>query len=236
VRHAITPSAIVAIEPGELLQSEGFAGLVDYDMVLVTPARVERTIAQDPFLEKRRHFRPAVIDDPALAAALRNLARALAEPLLRPARVDELLTSFLARAFKRACNPEGGRGEPASIDLAVARARDAIAARFAEKLRLDEIAAIGGVSKFHLERAFHARMGVPVYQYLKRVRVSRALEQIRQGARPLDVSTRVGFADQPHITRVFQQELGFTPRQYGLGRGATSVGTPGPRPRLHQAA
>lgn len=232
VRHAVTSSGVVVIEPGELLLSEGLAAPVDYDMVLVTPARLERILGGDPSLDRRRHFRPAVIDDPVLAASLGRLAQALAEPLLHPARVEELLTSFLGRTFRRACTPDPAL-ESASIDRAVARAREAVSKRFSEKLRLDEIAAIGGVSKFHLERAFHARIGVPVYQYLKRVRVAGALEQIRQGGRPLDVSRRVGFADQPHMTRVFQQELGLTPRQYGLGRGPLEVGTPGPRARLH---
>ena len=64
--------------------------------------------------------------------------------------------------------------------------------------------------------------GLPIHQFLKRVRIARALALLRQGERPASVARAVGFADQPHLTRVFRSELGFTPRQYWAAARRTS--------------
>jgi AraC-like DNA-binding protein len=92
--------------------------------------------------------------------------------------------------------------------------RTVVEQRFAERLTLDDLARETGFSKFYLERSFNERYGLPIHQFLKRVRIARALALLRQGERPASVARAVGFADQPHLTRVFRSELGFTPRQY----------------------
>jgi AraC-like DNA-binding protein len=44
---------------------------------------------------------------------------------------------------------------------------------------------------------------------------------LRSGVRPSVVSKKVGFADQPHMTRVFRDELGVTPRRFWVATSAT---------------
>lgn len=89
--------------------------------------------------------------------------------------------------------------------------------RYPHQVHLDDLAEACALSKFHLARRFSAGCGVSPYQMLKRIRVARALELLRLGRRPSDVAPAVGFADQSHMTRVFRQQLGFTPGAYGRG-------------------
>jgi AraC-like DNA-binding protein len=103
--------------------------------------------------------------------------------------------------------------------LRVQRAKELVEARYAEHLSLDIIAKEAGISKFQLSRSFHERVGLPLYKYLKKVRVAHAVELLQSGYRPSEVARKVGFADQPHLTRVFRQELGNTPRHYYEARG-----------------
>jgi AraC-like DNA-binding protein len=107
----------------------------------------------------------------------------------------------------------GGPRMSLSTGAAVRKAKELIESRYAENLPLDVLARETGRSKFFLARKFRRQYGQPVHQYLKRVRVERALDLLRQGMRPIAVATQVGFADQAHMTRVFRAQLGCTPGQ-----------------------
>jgi AraC-like DNA-binding protein len=96
-------------------------------------------------------------------------------------------------------------------DGAVRRARRFIEEHSSEALSLDAVATCAGRSKFHLERTFAARLGIPIWEYVRLVRVERALELLRDGGRPADVCRATGFADQAHLTRSFRALIGITP-------------------------
>ena len=70
--------------------------------------------------------------------------------------------------------------------------RTVVEARFAERLTLDDLARETGFSKFYLERSFNERFGLPIDQFLKRVRIARALALLRRGERPASVARAVG--------------------------------------------
>ena len=59
------------------------------------------------------------------------------------------------------------------------------------RLTLDDLARETGFSKFYLERSFNDRYGLPIHQFLKRVRIARALALLRQGERPAAVAKAV---------------------------------------------
>jgi AraC-like DNA-binding protein len=114
----------------------------------------------------------------------------------------------------------------------VRRARELIEEYYREPLTLDRVAAAASLSKFHLERAFKAAYGVPMYRYLKRVRIGRALDLLRAGRRPADVASALGLADQSHLSRLMREELGLTPGQVARGTGP-SPATNRPSARAH---
>lgn len=87
-----------------------------------------------------------------------------------------------------------------------------LARRYSEKLTLDEIGRRVGVSPFHLSRTFSDEVGVPIHQYLRRLRLRTALELMSQRPRDLSwVALEAGFASHSHFTTAFAAEYGIPP-------------------------
>lgn len=207
-------ASTVLIEPGELQAAVRVAGPVDLDFLLIDPAAAQREFDRDLMDEQRpHHFANARLEDVALVGQLRRLWRAILDPRADEIEQQVLFRTYLHAIFDRA----GSRARPQQntrCEQALERIRKVIHDRHAERLTLDGFAAETGFSKFYLERSFHDRFGLPIHQYLKKVRISRALDLLRKGIRPSVVSKKVGFADQPHMTRVFRDDLGITPRRF----------------------
>ncbi|MDY7105808.1 MAG: AraC family transcriptional regulator [Actinomycetota bacterium] len=87
--------------------------------------------------------------------------------------------------------------------------------RFAESLRVDDLAAAAGMSRQQLERRMRRTMGVSAKQYVLRVRLDEATRLLATTALPIaEVATRCGFYDQAALTRRFRRAVGMTPRRY----------------------
>lgn len=72
-----------------------------------------------------------------------------------------------------------------------------------------------GLSAYHFARLFRQTTGESPHQYVVRQRVERAQWLLRTTDTPLaDIATESGFATQSHLTTVFNQRLGLTPRAY----------------------
>jgi AraC-like DNA-binding protein len=217
----LTLATTLLIEPQELQTTTRTAGPADLDFMLINPGTVQREFDRDLFDEERpHHFGQSRLEDVALVGHFRRLWRAILDPQSGEVEQQSLLRTYLRSLFERAgtrvAEPQGTRCE-----IALERIRSLIQERHAERLTLDGFATETGFSKFYLERSFHERFGLPIHQYLKKVRVSRALDMLRSGVRPSVVSKKVGFADQPHMTRVFRDELGVTPRRFWAATSAT---------------
>ncbi len=217
----LTPTTTLLVEPGELQASAQINAPCDLDLILVAPETVQREFDRDLSDEQRTHrFASHRLEDLGLVGHFRRLWQALSDPQANPVEQQSLLRTYLHAVFDRA----GSRSQPSQAtrcEKALEQIRTMINTRHQERLTLDAFALETGFSKFYLERSFHERFGLPIHQYLKKVRVSRALDMLRKGIRPSVVSTKVGFADQPHMTRVFRDELGITPRKFFTAVNAT---------------
>lgn len=108
---------------------------------------------------------------------------------------------------------EGSPGEGTAVPSgSLTRAREYLHAHFREQVRLDELAAVAGISRFHLAHAFQRELGLPPHAYQNALRVAEARLQLRAGIRPANVD--VGFADQSHLTRHFKRVFGINPAEY----------------------
>jgi AraC family transcriptional regulator len=80
------------------------------------------------------------------------------------------------------------------------------------ELSLSDIADGCGVSKFHMARAFEARVGMPVMQYVRARRLSNAAERLAQGAADiLKVALDTGYASHEAFSRAFKAQFDRTP-------------------------
>lgn len=119
----------------------------------------------------------------------------------------QLLLALLGLADARAV----GLDEPRwTRDL-----RDALNDQWGENLSLAELAAIARMHPVSLCKAFPKRFGCSMGEYVRRVRVGRAVALIRGGNRSLtEVAHACGFYDQSHFTRTFRRMTGFSPSAF----------------------
>jgi AraC family transcriptional regulator len=87
-----------------------------------------------------------------------------------------------------------------------------IESHLAEALSLDEIAAIGGVSRFHMVRAFAAATGLSVMRYVRARRLTEAARALAGGAPDiLALALEADYGSHEAFTRAFREHFGVTP-------------------------
>lgn len=87
-----------------------------------------------------------------------------------------------------------------------------IESHFAQELSLDDIAAIAGVSRFQLVRAFGYATGTSVMRYVRARRLTEAARALAGGAPDiLTVALDAGYGSHEAFTRAFRDQFGTTP-------------------------
>ena len=90
-----------------------------------------------------------------------------------------------------------------------------VARNYAERLAVPDLAERAGLSVSQFERNFKRVFGMTPRQYIQRVRISAACEQLVASDRPAgDVALECGFYDQSYFTKQFRRFLGETPSAY----------------------
>jgi AraC family transcriptional regulator len=90
-----------------------------------------------------------------------------------------------------------------------------IHAHLEQRLTLQEIAAVTGMSQYYFSRLFKQSMGVTVHQYVTQQRIERAKQLLKLRQLPLaEIAIRCGFADQSHFTKSFRKLVGVSPKVY----------------------
>jgi AraC family transcriptional regulator len=96
-----------------------------------------------------------------------------------------------------------------------------IESHLAEPLALDEIARVGGVSRFHMVRAFAAATGFPVMRYVRARRLTEAARRLTSGAPDiLSLALEADYGSHEAFTRAFRDHFGLTPEAV---RAATRI-------------
>jgi AraC family transcriptional regulator len=122
--------------------------------------------------------------------------------------VESLLAELMAAAARI---PRETSYRPAWLSRIVER----LAVEYAERLTLDELSREAGVHPVHLSRVFRKCVGEGIGEYVHRLRVRAACEQILHPEISIaEVSLALGFADQSHFTRAFRRVTGITPAAF----------------------
>lgn len=82
---------------------------------------------------------------------------------------------------------------------------------------LEALAREVGVSPFYLSRIFSRTMGIPLNQYLRRLRLERAAELLRSGEYNVtEAAYEVGYNSLSHFSAAFHQQFGICPGLYPI--------------------
>jgi len=129
-------------------------------------------------------------------------------------REHELLIAVFAELFRRH-GSGGGRLEPAPRDRTRAdKVIEVMRSRYRESLRLDELAAVAGLTSFQLLGLFRRTVGLTPHAYLIKTRLAVACRYLRRGYPLAESALAAGFCDQSALTRHFKRWYGITPLQF----------------------
>lgn len=151
---------------------------------------------------------------------LYHLAQAMLPALQRPDIANRLFVDHLLWAMCSHAMQHYGRARPAAgkpcarlTPLQLRLAKELIASQLGNDLSVERIAQECSLSRSHFSRAFKQATGVAPHTWLLHMRVERAKSLLLE--QPMIAMARIaqdcGFADQPHLTRVFTRLVGEPP-------------------------
>jgi AraC-like DNA-binding protein len=164
-------------------------------------------------VDGNRYFSSPHATDRQLAEAFGTLSASLAQAPAESLRAESLMRAFLGTMLARhGERPQPGRESARAVGAAaLARVKDYIRTYHAHDITVADLAAVAGLSRAHLTRAFTAAYHMPPHVYLNAVRIAQAQALIRRGTPLATVALECGFADQSHLTRRFKGSVGVTP-------------------------
>lgn len=155
-------------------------------------------------------FGDVVQHDAARAQRVTTLLDALwttDEPLAFDGHLLALLDAFRDQA--RTARPASREATPRFADVI-----DYLRANLAQRVTLDELAGVAGLSPFHFLRAFRDHHHATPQQMLMAMRLFEAKRRLADGEAPAHVAAEVGLSDQAHLTRAFARRYAVTPARY----------------------
>lgn len=99
------------------------------------------------------------------------------------------------------------------------RALDYLEENLDGEISLEELGRLAGCSSYHFQRMFSYLAGVPLKEYIRRRRMTRAAADLRAGDKVLDVALRYSYDSPTAFNRAFQAVHGVPPslaRQDGI--------------------
>jgi len=104
----------------------------------------------------------------------------------------------------------------ASLDLPerLGAAVDYLESALGDRVDLGRAAQRAGFSRWHFMRMFQAAAGMPVAEYVRRRRLSRAAEALAAGHPVVESALEWGYGSQAAFTRAFSREFGVPPAAF----------------------
>jgi AraC-like DNA-binding protein len=217
-RHMTPTDHVFLVNPGEVHTGEAAtAGGYVYRTMYPRIALMEQVLGRGA-----PAFRDAVVHDAVLSRILKKFHAEVARQGSSLA-IESWLLRALARTLDRygEASTSSASRRVGQEHQAVRRAREYLDACFADDVSLSRLAAIAGLSPFHLARVFEHEVGLPPHVYLETVRIARSRVLLESGRPIADVALDVGYADQSHFTHRFKRVMGMAPGQYVRERIAT---------------
>lgn len=123
--------------------------------------------------------------------------------------VEGLVFEILAEASRIKSTSE--RKSPSWLE----QVKEFLHDNFSESFVMEDVAEVAGVHPVHLARVFREQHGLTIGEYVRRLRLEFARQQISTTETPLsEIAVASGFSDQSHLTRTFRSVFGLTPSRY----------------------
>ncbi len=238
-RHIHEDYAVGVIEDGamgfryrgaELVASKGLVNLVvpgeahdghpavdggwSYRMFYLPAELLMKAAGEISSRPEQPYFREGVLNDPALAGQIMQVHRSLEQGTASSLEMETMLLELLVSWISRHADDSASLCEPGSEHRSVNMAREFMEDCFSSDVSLEQLAALGGLSRFHFLRVFEKGTGITPHAYLMQIRARRAKSMLETSMRLADIAAACGFCDQSHLNRHFSRQFGITPGRY----------------------
>lgn len=86
---------------------------------------------------------------------------------------------------------------------------------YKEKITLDTVSKVSGLSKYYLAHEFHKHVGVTIVEYLNHIRCENAKRLLQENQMSIaDISVACGYPNPPYFTKTFLRNTGMRPKEY----------------------
>jgi AraC-like DNA-binding protein len=207
------PGDVISVNPGELHDGHPVNGAARrWRIIYFDPAALTRHFVPDAAREIE--FVSPNLRDCDLGGWVNLLFNRLSDGVGQLG-VEEIVIHLVRRLTPQR-RPEG---DARKYSTPVRKARERIDDDPSSQISLTELAALSGISRYQIVRAFARELGVTPYAYVIQSRVRLARQLLMNGDTLADTALRAGFADQSHLTRAFARQFGIPPGRY-LAAGA----------------
>ncbi len=149
------------------------------------------------------------LDETEIEKLNRGVAAIMAKGLFRASETVKHIQAVLER--------QHALGNP--TQRLVRRAMGFLHAHYAEPLTREQIAAHVNISPDYLTDCFRQEVGVTPMVYLNRYRLKQARDLLENSDTKItQIALAVGFSESAHFTRMFQREVGVSPKEWRKGK------------------
>lgn len=86
---------------------------------------------------------------------------------------------------------------------------------YREKLTSTDLEKQFDMNFVYLNRLFKKQNGMPVFTYLNKIRIDKAVELLISGhTKSFEIARAVGYSDEYYFSKVFKKQLGISPQNY----------------------
>ena len=200
-----SPGGIMLFRPEQL--HDGCSGDktgLEYVMSYIPRQLFEQVSGNNDVLK----FSSPIIYDRKLAETIIQLTRSI-----EAGHGELLISELIMNVINRSAETDDELRTPKNYK-AVRQAIEMMHDNFEAPLKLDEICAEVGMSKFHFIRQFKAIKGLSPYQFFLGRRIEQAKKYIDEGKELYAVMLECGFYDLSHFNRQFKSVYGLTAHAY----------------------
>lgn len=151
---------------------------------------------------------------PSMVAAAHALLVSTHTGVIRRAYFQAKIVELLCDMFQVLGGNTAAETTPSRVVAQLESVRERIHQQFSLPLTVPELAHAVGTNESKLSRLFRERYGMPVYEYLRTVRLNRARELLRSPDYSItDVALMVGYEHPANFATAFRRQFGVSPRQ-----------------------
>jgi AraC-like DNA-binding protein len=204
-RYAANPRTTMLIEPGETHRTL-HGGPAEFYLLWVQPTAIQKMLDF-----RQQHFFEGQTTEAVVQSTFARTCQAITSGSDNPLTLEESTLDFLHTAFQ-ICADSANAPRHTRCPHAVRRVREFLHEHYTENsIRLDDLAAVAGLSKYHLSRMFLREVGVPMHRYQTLVRLAKSHGLLLAGTSVCNAAHQLGFYDQSHFDHAFTQTYGMSP-------------------------